>query len=342
MRAAAFALMFVSALARAEVHRIKWRGVATGGSTAPARIEELTLAQLALTLRHLGIVLGKEDADAEGGASCTFNGGKSAQCIVEVVRPDHRGERRQEIPFRDAEDLARSLALLTSDLLQSDFPGLVTVERMPGLPDDDLQPELPPPPAPPAPPPTPPAPPPTPPKPPRSVVVKKPYKPLGPSHFTVELGPSAVVGFTGEPPLWGAHLRVLWSSGPLRTGGTLAASGTGTTAGPYSLTFTRFVLGPRVGAGFSRGRIDLDLTVGPALYVLGTDAHIVDGQHTTVTFAGMAGSRLLVRLVPGLALHVGADFTVAAHELRVTAGTDLLASFGLGAAEITVGLAYHR
>jgi hypothetical protein len=174
------------------------------------------------------------------------------------------------------------------------------------------------------------------------VRIRKPYKPLGPSRLFVELGAVAVVGFTGEPALFGASLRTLWASGPLRAGGILSVAGANTQTEGWDLTFTRLLTGPRVGAGLRRGRVDLDLTAGPALYVLGTDAHIKDGTHSFAAFAFTAGGHLSISVHPQVAVHLGVDVIATLTEGRVMAGERLITAFSHGSAEITLGLAYHR
>src|SRR5688572_422377 len=139
------ALVTVLALAgpaTAEVRRLRWRGVATDGP-APPRLVQATESHLHVALRHLGIALAaaiEASPDAEAGARCSFVA-KVAQCMVEVTERANlqRAERRADIPFRDGEDLGASLALLLSDLVQSDFPGLVQnpAGRVDALPLDE-------------------------------------------------------------------------------------------------------------------------------------------------------------------------------------------------------------
>jgi len=351
--------------------------VAIEGS-APPKLSAATEGHLRLSLRHLGIALAKAAElapDAEAGARCVFAPPPqhSAQCVVDVVqRTDlQRAERRLEVPYRDAEDLAASLALLVSDLLQSDFPGLVQnpAGRIDALPIDE--------------------PPPVDPHAARprdgaqtddrsraggpgdagrkgrdrgagsgdrsgagsdrragsdeaAPRARRSRPRLPPGRIAIEIGPAAVVGFTGEPPLFGAALRAIWAAGPLRVGGTLSVAGIDTQLEGWDLTFTRLLTGPRVGAGLRRGRVELDLTVGPALWVLGANAHVKDGTHTFVAFAVTAGGRLSVTLVPALALHLGVDVAAALTEAQVTAADRVLADFSAGSLELTLGLAYHR
>ncbi len=334
------AVLVLAESASAEVRRLRWRGVVTDG-VAPARLAQATESHLQVSLRHLGIALAaaiEASPDAEGGARCTFTAAKLAQCVVDVVqRADlRRSERRAEVPFRDAEDLGASLALLLGDLVQSDFPGLVqnpagAVDALPL----DVEPRVTPHPGPsPSASPSP--------SPVRPPTVQKPYKPLGPSRVFIEIGPSVVVGFNGEPTLFGGSFRALWASGPLRAGGSLSVAGTNAQIDTWDLSFTRLLTGPRVGVGLRRGRLDLDLTAGPALYVFGTDAHIKDGTHSFAAFAVMAGGRLSIALVPSIALHLGADLVATVTEGRITAGERLITAFSHGSAEITLGLAYHR
>jgi hypothetical protein len=114
-------------VAAASGARVRWRGIAVEGR-APAALKEAVAAHVAVALRSLGssVVTGGAD-DAEAAASCAFpTTARVARCVV-VVQAAHaaRVERRAEIRYRDAEDLAESLALLVSDILTSEFSDVV-------------------------------------------------------------------------------------------------------------------------------------------------------------------------------------------------------------------------
>ena len=319
--------------------RLRWRGVAVEG-VAPPHLDKATESHIAVALKQLGTELSSSPPiDAEGGADCRFApGGKSASCVVEVVHSSDglRAERKADVPFHDAEDLAESLALLVADMLQNDLKDIAV----------------------PAPRPEPP-----PPKPKTNenesgdvnanvngnanvnananVNVRK-RRALGPSGLVLEIGPSVVVGFTGDPPVYGVLLRGLYAQGLLRVGGALSLTGTELHRGGYDLSFVRLATGPRVGLGIARRRVDFDVVAGPALLLIATDAHITDGTHTHADLAFALGVRLLVVIAAPLALIVGADAAVALSREQVVAGPQQLAEFGLGSLELTLGLAYHR
>jgi hypothetical protein len=89
-----------------------------------------------------------------------------------------------------------------------------------------------------------------------------------------------------------------------------------------------------------RGRVDFDATVGPALLLLSTDAHVAGGTHTVPTFAAVAGVRLGVTVHQGLALHLLADVAVAASRERIFEGQMILSDFGLASLEVAMGLSW--
>ncbi|HEX6836525.1 MAG TPA: hypothetical protein VF334_08120, partial [Polyangia bacterium] len=115
------------AVAAAGSARVRWRGVAVEGRTPPA-LQAAVAAHVAVALRSLGsTVVTSEPEDAEAAAFCAFpSSAKVARCRVVVkVGSAAKAERRAEIRYRDAEDLAESLALLVSDILTSEFPDIV-------------------------------------------------------------------------------------------------------------------------------------------------------------------------------------------------------------------------
>jgi len=352
----------VSMPAGAEVRRLHWRGVFSDGAP-PAHLERTTEVHLAVTLKQMGIELAPGvPFDGEAAARCQFSPpARAAKCAVEVVQTSDglRAERKVELPFRDADDLAESLSLLVSDMLQTDLHELVAPppvtppsdgghdpkngggdhandprdqagnggngsgatdgkaasdERAAQLARARLA---------------------------KARKARRASGPPVPSQVIVEVGPSLALGFTGEPLLAGGLLRVMWARGLLRVGGALSMTGTATERGGYDLTFFRLFTGPRVGLGVTRRRLDFDLSVGPALSVLATDAHVTDGTHALATLAFVAGVRLSLLLTQKVALQLGLDVSVAVSRESVRAGTHTLVDFDLGTAEISVGLAYR-
>jgi hypothetical protein len=351
----------VSMPAGAEVRRLHWRGVFSDG-TPPAHLERTTEVHLAVTLKQMGIDLAPGmPFDGEAAARCQFAPPQRVgRCTVEVVQTSDglRAERKVELPFRDADDLAESLSLLVSDMLQTDLHELVAPpppappsDGQPGSPNGDggsgagrpkgpgengadksdgktgsderaarlakaarLA---------------------------RAAQLRRASEPPVPSQMSVDIGASMAVGFTGEPVLAGGQLRVMWARGLLRAGGALSMTGTSTARGGYDLSFFRLLTGPRAGIGATHGRLDFDLTVGPALSLLATDAHVPDGTHALATLAFVAGARLSLILTPRVALQLGLDVAVAVARESVRAGTHTLVDFDLGTAEISLGLAYR-
>jgi outer membrane biosynthesis protein TonB len=113
--------------------RVRWRGVSVDGH-GPARLQSAAAAHVAVALRQLGSTLTvTAPADAEAQASCLFVGNKRvARCLVEVSGAGKtRAQRRAEIPYRDAEDLAESLSLLVSDVLTAEFPDVLAPHGAP-------------------------------------------------------------------------------------------------------------------------------------------------------------------------------------------------------------------
>src|SRR5581483_2397578 len=126
------AVLLVAAAADAQapqqLRRLHWRGIATDGA-APPKLDKLSAAHLAIALKPLDVelVVGPP-FDAYASARCSFPSSQGARCLVEVVQSSGTGraERRAEIPFRDADDLSESLAVLVADLLQNDLREIVT------------------------------------------------------------------------------------------------------------------------------------------------------------------------------------------------------------------------
>jgi hypothetical protein len=127
--AVTLACLLAAGVAAADHARVRWRGVVVEGR-APTALQPAVAAHIAVALRSLGsTVVTTGSGDAEAAASCAFpSTAKIARCVVVVQvgrAKGGRAERRAEIRYRDAEDLAESLALLVSDILTSEFPDIV-------------------------------------------------------------------------------------------------------------------------------------------------------------------------------------------------------------------------
>jgi hypothetical protein len=334
------ALTLVAQAAAAAPARFGWRALSVVDGHAPPRIESAMASHLAVVLRPLGFsVVDAGPFDAQGGASCAFEA-TGARCLIEVVRVSDklRAERRSVIPFRDAEDLAESLALLIADTLQ------VELGHVPGSEPGSHEPE---------PPPTVRTPPPdihlvlpptVKPKPP-AIAQPKPSPPQ-PGRTIAEAGFSTVFGVASQPvALVGGELRVLYAGGAgLRAGGMAQLVGTTVTTNGYHLGIVRTLLAPVAGAGFRRGRYELDVVGGPALILRTVDAHVASGQHTFYDFDFMATARGAVILGRGIALSLAVTVDVARREEDVDVGSPAtrLTSFGPWSIAVGLGLGYRR
>jgi hypothetical protein len=332
---ATLAILLVAAGAEAQaplqVRRLHWRGIASDG-TPPPKLDKLSATHLAIALKPLDVelVVGPP-FDAEASARCAFP--SPARCLVEVVQSSGTGraERRAEIPFRDADDLSESLAVLVADLLQNDLREIVTPPPPPEPPPEPPKPK---------PPELKPEPPPQPQKPTRVIAVRK-GPPPPPSRMVLALSPTVAVGFTGEPVLAGARLDGLYAGGRgLRAGGTLSVAGGSQHRGDYDLAFVRTLIAARIGGGVWRGRVDFDATAGPALLLISTDAHVANGTHTLATFAVVAGVRLGVAVARTVAIHFMVDAAVAVSTESVREGMTSLADFGIASLEAAIGISW--
>ncbi len=361
--------------------RVRWRGVNVDGH-GPAQLQSAAAAHVAVALRQLGSTLTvTAPADAEAQASCLFVGNKHiARCLVEVSGAGKtRAQRRAEIPYRDAEDLAESLSLLVSDVLTAEFPDVLAPHGAPKAAPPETQPA----PIPPQPvPPPPPAPivaeHPTVTAPPRpqdededavqkrlaaersrqeqlartadrqeaaereaAARLRRPSAPPA-ERLSLDAAATAIVGFGADnPSLYGGAARILWTRGVLRLGGTLSLAGADQTLDGHALGFFRAALAARAGVGVSGGAVAFDATAGPALVVLSTDAH-GDGRHAVASFALVIGPRLSFRLAGALSLVIGLDVTLAVTDEKVTLGPTTVAEFSRAVAEITLGLSWGR
>jgi hypothetical protein len=352
--------------AHAGVGRVRWRGVEAQSGTPPPRLEAATAAHLQLALRPLGAALVPGPPfDAEAVARCTFVAtARRAQCQVEVVAGQLRAERRGDVPFRDADDLAESIALLVTGLLQSDFADL------PSLPEPEPEPPKPPPQPPPPPvlPPEAQTPPPTQTRPQTPTPTRTqtptqtrtqtqtptPTRTAGAQplitharsarqSLLLSVGPSVAVGFSGEPALWGASMRALYlTRAVVRVGGSVTFEGTDLTRSGFDLSFFRMTAAPRIGVGYSQGRVDIDLGVGPALHVLYGRTRDGAYSHTLTSLAGIAGARLGVGISPQLALEAGLDVVGSLQDERVAAGPTLVTRFGRWWLDVAIALVYRR
>jgi hypothetical protein len=347
---AIFLLGLLGTFAQAAVSRVRWRGVETQGGTPPPRLESATASHLAVTLRSLGsggasLVPGPP-FDAEALARCSF-APKRAQCQVEVLAGELHAERRADVPFRDADDLAESIALLVSGMLQTDFadlPQQIEIEPEPAqkpppkppklpepLPELVLPPDMRPVRT-------------APPHPARPVAGASLKKVPEPGQLLFSVGPSVAVGFGGDPVLFGASVRAFWvARRVLRAGGTLALEGTDVSRGGYPLSFFRLVAAPRLGVGLTQGRVDVDLTAGPALHVLHAELHDRAGLSHTLTSVGLAvGARLGVLVGGGLWLEAGVDVMGSLQDEQIAAGPTPVTGFGHWWLDVAVALVYRR
>jgi hypothetical protein len=362
-------------VAGANETRVRWRGVAVEGRAPPA-LQATVAAHVAVALRSLGsslVTAGPEDAEAA--ASCAFpSSARVVRCVVVVQvgrASGGRAERRAEIRYRDAEDLAESLALLVSDILTSEFPDVVGGAHPP--------PQNPPPPNPPPqnpPPQNPPSQNPAPPTPEEQKAheaemqrqlqivkslqreaddaraerqrqppprVRPPAAPPS-TRLGAELGAVGVFGLgPANPTLVGGAARLIYSRALLRAGGSLSLAGMRQTLDGHDLSFFRALVAARAGIGFRGGAADFDLTAGPALLILVDDAHS-EGRHAVASLAFVGGPRLALTLAGPIALVAGADLDVAVTDEKVVAGTTRVAQFSRASVEVTLGIAWrsHR
>jgi len=328
--------------------RLRWRGVLVEGK-APPRLEEAARAEVVVALRPLDVeVVEKGAADEEGGAKCVFSTEKAgaAQCAVEVVRKADggRAERKAEIPFSNADDLARSLALLLADTLQMDLPNVVPEHTVVGeneIPDEhanqharenenpranarenenaNAKPKAKP----------------------NDGKIEKVAPPFPAARLFVDAGPSVAFGFSGEPLMYGATVRATQSIGPLRVGGMISLTGNRDYRSGFQLSFLRVVTGPRGGFGFQAGRVSFDASLGPALFLVAMDAQ-PGGHHNLVTAAACLGARLAVALAKPVALALSADGVLTFTEGFIDAGPNRVADFGRFSLEVSLSLAYRR
>jgi hypothetical protein len=333
------ALVLLSGLAHAGVSRVRWRGVQAEGA-GPARLESATAAHLALALRSLGAgLVPGPPFDAEALAKCQFGTSsataKHAQCHVEVLAGELHAERHADIPYRDADDLAESIALLVSGMLQTDLADLPQQQ--------ELEPEKPPPPKPPNEAPQEKT---SPRDAPKStakpkIETVKPAPPRGPDRFLLSVGPSVAVGFSGDPALWGSAIRALYLSRyVVRAGVSLNLEGTDVTRSGFDLSFFRLLAAARVGAGFTQGRVDVDVSVGGGYHFLYGKSGPYD--HSLHSFAAVAGARLGVTVTDGLALETGLDVAFSPEDLNVAAGPMTVTQFGRWWLDVALAIVYRR
>src|SRR5262249_32306862 len=109
-------LLLQVAGARADL-RVYWSGGAVTGQ-APRRLQQKVTTQLGISVQPLGLRLGPRGSNLDASARCEFaRGGERASCVVEVRdrSAQRHAEHRAEIPFRDADDFAQTLALMVVD-----------------------------------------------------------------------------------------------------------------------------------------------------------------------------------------------------------------------------------
>jgi hypothetical protein len=314
---------------------VRWRGLALEGASlgmdarAVARAQAVTATQVAISVKQLGwerVSAEGSAADAEADARCARAGAK-IRCTVRVVElgePRTTVERALDLDDGDGETIAQMVALVVTDLLARGE----RAERV--VPPQPREPAPPPVAAGPLPPPKSSAP---------SVSVTKAPILVGPTRFAVGIEGQVAFGFSGEPILGGVGVRGTWGKSALRAGGLISIVGGGARLGGYDLSFVRVALGPRVGAGWRRGRIGLDCDFGPHLVVLSAQAGGV-GAHTMVTGAAAGGLQALVRIVGGFAVWARVEGQVAFSRLRVIVGDSEVGRFDLGALGLGIGVGY--
>jgi len=334
---------------------VRWRGLALDGvgldARAAQRAQAAAAAQVAISVKQLDwerVSAEGTPADAEAEARCTRAGAK-VRCVVRVVEvgdPQDPGrarsnttvERTLELDDADGETIAQTVALVVTDLLGRGERAERVVPPQPRAPT----------PAPAAPSPSP-----------SSLAAERaaaaaeraerarlaearaarPPRLPGPTRLAVGIEGQLAFGFSGEPLLGGVGVRGTWGRSALRAGGLLSVVGGGARYGAYDLSFVRFGVGPRVGAGLRRGRFGLDGDLGPLLVVLSAQA-AGGGGHTTVTGAVAGGVQALLKIAGGFALWACVEGQVAFSRLRVIVGEEEVGRFDLGSLAIGLGLGY--
>ena len=328
--------------------RVYWAGVSTSGK-APRALQEKVLTQLGISVGPLGLRLGPAGSSVEASARCDF-AGERASCLVSVLdrSAQRRADRRAEIPYRDADDFAQTLALMVVDALVVDLRVVDPGAAPPAVPAEaeptkdtpaEKPPETPPPPVP-APVPV------APPKPVPEVraapapTAIAPVTPSEPGRIVLSLGPALAIDSDAAPALYGVDMRLLWSRRWLLVGGALKLAGTSTTEKGYGLDFLRTVAGPRLGLVTRHGGLSADFSAGPGLLVISTNAQ-PGGSHTLTAFAGMAGVSASYAFSRSFGLQLAVDEILPATRQRITAGPTQVAEFGLLSLEVSFSLAYR-
>jgi hypothetical protein len=346
---------------------VRWRGLVfdggVGGPGGPGglgldaravqRAQAAAAAQVAISVKQLGWERVSADgtpADAEAEARCARAGTK-VRCVVRVIEladPREVGsargattvERALELDDPDGETIAQTVALVVTDLLGRGERAERVVPPQPRAPTTTT---------------TTPAPAPAPPSAAERAAAaaaaaerarlaaearaaRPPLLP-GPTRLAVGIEGQLAFGFSGEPLLGGIGVRGTWGKSALRVGGLLSVVGGGARYGPYDLSFVRFALGPRLGAGVRRGRFGFDGDLGPLLVVLSAQA-AGGGGHTTVTGAVAGGLQALFKIAGGFALWARVEGQVSFSRLRVIVGDDEVGRFDLGSLGLGLGIGY--
>lgn len=314
--------------AQAADKRLRWGGLSVHGS-APSQLESAITVHLELVLRELGArPVAEPPFDLEARATCWFQSDNPsernrARCVVETeeLTTHRRGRREALIPFGDQEDLAQSVALLLASSLQRDLGYTLDWTLAESAPETTPAPAL-------------------------SVgAMEQTAKSSTPrvrasSDLLLDIAPVLVLGATGEPPLYGGAVRVLFAGyRSLRLGGWLSLSGSDVRPLDYHVSFLRTILGLRLGAGFRRSRVMGELMATPSLMVLHTDAH-GDGASSWAAFALGAESGLSVRLSRRIGVRLGLAFLWSTREQRVVTASSPVVSIGAFSFELSMGFSF--
>src|SRR5262249_20315289 len=113
-----------SAFAGETIKRVRWAGMHRQ-SHAPHRLNEAVKAHLAIVLRQMDIAMTDEPPfEAAASAACVFRPSergakKRAVCSLRIDLRSGTNLAKQQVtvPYRDVDDLAQTLALLTGNML---------------------------------------------------------------------------------------------------------------------------------------------------------------------------------------------------------------------------------
>jgi hypothetical protein len=310
--------------------RIAWKGVVTLEGTPPPGLREQAALHLGVVVRQLGLRLGsRAPVRATSEAQCSFREDGRAACRVEVLElgTGHTAVREGEIPFRDVDDLSESIALLVADAVRVDLPGIVGVplpvsERaeVEGELEVEDKTDIPAPKASP-----------------RDAIPPEAIEESDAGAMSMALEPTIALDLQGAPALVGASLRGSYASAQgIRIGAHAFVAGARAHRSSYDFDFYRVVAGPRIGFGASAGGLDLEVTAGPAMSILVTNANVTGGRHTLFALAFLAGPRASIRLGAGWALGAALDLLLSSSRELILEAETRLVRFGIAGVNIAV------